>query len=60
MAYVNDPDECIVCHACVSSCPNGAIVSYPDRVEFDVDGRCIECGQCVSSCPVWCIYDNSI
>ena len=45
MAYKVNPDVCINCGACESSCPVAAI--------SEVDGkRSIECGSCAGPCPV--------
>ncbi len=56
MAYFIN-EECIVCDACVSECPNDAIRSA-DPVYVIDPGLCTECvgfydkPQCVEVCPV--------
>jgi electron transfer flavoprotein alpha subunit len=47
-------DDCVGCSACVSSCPQEAIVANGDKYKILKD-KCIDCGNCVSVCPVGAI-----
>ena len=44
-----DGDKCILCQACVKTCPTGAI--HPDRQFVDRE-KCIACFGCLNNCPV--------
>jgi NADH-quinone oxidoreductase subunit I len=50
-----EPDSCLACGICVSSCPNEAIsitsLDGEKRLKIDAD-RCTGCGICVKECPV--------
>ena len=43
-------ERCVLCGACVSPCPTGAIKLLEDRVEVD-DSLCIRCKACAVACP---------
>ncbi|MBN1287445.1 MAG: 4Fe-4S binding protein [Anaerolineae bacterium] len=43
-------EECLMCAACESECPNGAIYEGEDTYVIDQD-KCEECGDCVEVCP---------
>jgi pyruvate formate lyase activating enzyme len=43
-------DRCIGCGACVTVCPNGAVVKNGDTYETLRD-RCTHCGTCQDICP---------
>jgi pyruvate formate lyase activating enzyme len=43
-------ERCIACGACVTVCPNGAIVKNGDTYETLPD-RCTHCGTCQDVCP---------
>jgi Fe-S-cluster-containing hydrogenase component 2 len=50
-AYIVDNEKCTACHACVASCPFGAITIHPNS-GFPI--KCDLCGgspQCVKYCP---------
>lgn len=44
-------EECIMCGACESECPVGAISEGDDKYNIDAD-ECIDCGACAEVCPV--------
>ena len=50
MAYVIN-DSCVMCGACESQCPVGAIKAGDGKYEIDADA-CISCGSCAGGCPV--------
>lgn len=54
MAYVIN-DECIMCGACESECPVGAISEGDSKYVIDA-GTCIDCGACAEVCPVEAIH----
>jgi ferredoxin len=47
-----DTEGCTLCHACVSTCPTGALKADEDRpmLRFAED-LCVQCGLCRSVCP---------
>jgi electron transport complex protein RnfB len=50
---VIDPDECVVCGACIERCPVDAITEDEDSDKKSLVERekCIGCGVCVIGCP---------
>jgi ferredoxin len=48
VAIVSSPDDCLLCGACETSCPTGAI-SARDRLLID-ESLCSGCGTCVDLC----------
>jgi ferredoxin len=42
--------ECIMCGACESECPEGAISAGDDRYIIDPE-KCRDCGACADVCP---------
>ena len=49
MAHVIS-DECIMCGACVSACPEEAIEEGDPKYVIDPE-KCTDCGTCVDECP---------
>ena len=47
---LHDQNLCTHCHACVRSCPNGAVTVSEPGVFVD-PGKCAGCLHCVRSCP---------
>ncbi|RLI25129.1 MAG: [Fe-S]-binding protein [Candidatus Hecatellales archaeon] len=45
-----DEEKCVLCGACVSPCPTGAITLTMERLEID-EQLCIRCKACVIACP---------
>lgn len=50
MAY-QISDDCVMCGACESACPQGCITPGDTKFQIDADS-CIECGACADTCPV--------
>jgi ferredoxin len=44
-------EKCVMCGACISPCPTGAITMVGDELRVD-DKLCIRCKACVYACPV--------
>ncbi len=44
-------EECIVCGACMSECPEQAIIEGTDSFSINPD-KCSDCGTCAEVCPV--------
>ncbi len=55
---VIDDEECDVCKACITACPNDALRLFDDRV-IHIPVHCEFCGICVSSCPTRAIEFQS-
>jgi len=55
MAYTINPEECISCGACESTCPESAISEGDPAYTID-PALCTDCGLCVSSCPSAAIH----
>jgi ferredoxin len=51
-----DEDRCTGCGACLSLCPQEAIVLETERAEIRQE-LCIGCGICISACPERAIQD---
>jgi NAD-dependent dihydropyrimidine dehydrogenase PreA subunit len=51
MAYTINIDECIMCGACESECPEGAISEVGGVMVIDA-AKCSDCGSCSDVCPV--------
>ena len=49
-------DRCTACGACLSTCPEHALVQAARR-PLVVDARCTGCGECVEICPRGAISD---
>ncbi len=49
MAHVIN-DGCLMCGACESACPVGAISEGDGKYVIDAD-TCIDCGACEGGCP---------
>ncbi|MGB0683667.1 MAG: 4Fe-4S dicluster domain-containing protein [Magnetovibrionaceae bacterium] len=45
-------ENCTLCHACVGSCPTGALKDNPDlpQLRFQ-ENACVQCGLCQATCP---------
>jgi len=55
VAYVIS-DDCTMCGACESACPNDAI--KPGDPKYVIDPElCVDCGVCVDECPVEAISE---
>ena len=54
MAHVIICDECIICGACATECPNEAIDEGDDCYVIDPE-KCNDCGSCADICPQECI-----
>ena len=58
--YAYDPNKCILCGNCVTTCEeiqgvnaiDFAFREYESDAKKIVDSRCESCGECVSRCPV--------
>jgi len=50
MAYVIDVDECIMCGACETECPEGAISEIEGAYVINAE-MCVDCGSCADVCP---------
>jgi len=46
-----DPDSCINCGICASSCPSSSIQMSDNTVQSIEFSRCLQCLQCTSKCP---------
>ncbi len=70
-SVVRDPEKCILCGRCISTCSDKQTVhaigfagrGFETRVApaFDkklVDSTCINCGQCIMACPVGALYEK--
>ena len=55
MAYTIDPEECISCGACESTCPEGAISEGDPAYSID-PVTCTDCGSCADVCPSGAIH----
>ncbi len=55
-----EPEDCILCYACVRECPVRAIEVRPnvDHVSI-ISDRCIACGSCYAICPTRAIRISS-
>jgi ferredoxin len=49
-------DRCTACGACLSTCPEHALLPAARR-PLVVDARCTGCGECVEICPRGAISD---
>jgi len=54
--HLIDPESCIRCNTCESTCPSSAITH--DERNYAVDAeKCTHCGECIQPCPTGAI-DN--
>ena len=71
LSIVRDPEKCILCGRCISTCSNVQTVNaigwagrgFDTRVvpAFDKklgDSVCINCGQCIMACPVGALHEK--
>lgn len=71
VSVVRDPEKCILCGRCISTCSDVQTVDaigwagrgFDTRVApaFDkklADSVCINCGQCIMACPVGALYEK--
>jgi benzoyl-CoA 2,3-epoxidase subunit A len=54
--HLIDPESCIRCNTCESTCPSSAITHGDRNYVVDVD-KCTHCGECIQPCPTGAI-DN--
>ncbi|WP_338032311.1 ferredoxin family protein [Desulfobulbus rhabdoformis] len=54
-----DPDECQFCGACVSACPNDAIIHPEGTAYYQITDDCIDCGSCEPECGFNAISSDS-
>ena len=47
-------DDCLLCGACIDSCPTEAIAEGDPKYIIDPD-KCADCGDCVDACPTGAI-----
>ena len=55
ISHVINIGLCIGCMACISACPNGAIVIENGKMGFPVpkiNKQCKDCGACLHECPM--------
>ena len=57
MAYQITSEECIICGACATECPNEAISEGKDYYIIDPE-KCTDCGACADICPQECIIGS--
>jgi len=50
MAYIINCEECILCGACETECPEGAISEEGESYVIDPK-KCSDCGACADICP---------
>lgn len=43
-------ERCTGCHACLKSCPTGAIIGTPKQLYSIIQDKCIQCGACYQIC----------
>lgn len=48
-AYI-DPKKCVGCGACISECPEQAIIMLSGWISRVQPERCVGCGQCIDIC----------
>ena len=49
---VVDGKDCTLCMSCVSSCPQGALLSSEGLPQLNfIESNCVQCGICANTCP---------
>jgi ferredoxin len=45
-------ETCTLCMACVSACPEGALLDNPESPQLRfIETKCVQCGLCEKTCP---------
>ena len=55
-----DRGKCILCEACVETCPVHIFFMTNSEVRVRHEGECMACGHCVSVCPVDAVIHNGL
>jgi len=55
-----DRGKCILCEACVETCPVHIFFMTNSEVRVQHEERCMACGHCVSVCPVDAVIHNGL
>ena len=55
-----DREKCILCEACVETCPVHIFFTTNSEVRVHHEEECIACGHCVSVCPVDAVIHNGL
>jgi ferredoxin len=55
-----DRGKCILCEACVETCPLHIFFMTNSEVRLHHEEQCMACGHCVSVCPVDAVIHNGL